>query len=185
MTHILLLSDTHGFLDDRLHPHLAAADEIWHAGDFGGNQLVERLEAFGKPLRGVYGNIDAAELRRHFPKVLHFSCEGVRVGMTHIGGKPGRYQPDARTLLAQGPLDVLICGHSHILTVQRDPAQGNLLFMNPGAAGKEGFHHLQTALRFHIDGSRLHDLAVIEIGKRGALPPDPAANFAESGGPTY
>jgi hypothetical protein len=184
MRHIFLLSDTHGYFDERLRPHLETADELWHAGDFGGNGLADRLESFGKPLRGVYGNIDGAELRRRFPRLLRFTCGGLTVGMTHIGGRPGRYQPDARELLRQGPLDLLIVGHSHILTVQRDPAHGNLLFMNPGAAGKEGFHNMQTALRFTIDERRVRDVAVIEIGKRGTPAPDDSATFSAGRGAT-
>jgi putative phosphoesterase len=175
MRQILLLSDTHGYLDERLRTHLEGADEIWHAGDFGSVEVVRRLEAYGKVLRGVHGNIDGADIRRQFPRQLQFDCEGIRVAMTHIAGRPGRYQPDARALLASPPPDLLLAGHSHILTVQRDRAHGNLLFVNPGAAGKEGFHKMQTAIRFVIDGPQVRNMAVIEIGRRGAISPgDPA-----------
>ena len=171
MTRILLLSDTHGTLDPRLMPHLDWADQLWHAGDWGSLSVVDTLEGFGKPLFGVYGNIDGAEIRRIFPLTRVFRCEAVMVGMTHIGGVPGKYQPDARHLFAQhGPPDVFVCGHSHLLRVQRDPTRGNLLYLNPGAAGREGFHKVMTALRLKIDGGRIFDVEVVEIGLRGKIP---------------
>jgi len=171
LTRILFLSDTHGFLDPRLASHLDWADQLWHGGDFGTVAVADTLEATGKPLQGVYGNIDGAELRLMFPKIKVFACEALTIGMAHIGGVPGRYQPDARELFAEsGVPDVFVCGHSHLLRVQRDPSRNNLLYLNPGAAGKEGFHKMQTALRLKIDGKRIFDVEVLEIGLRGKLP---------------
>ncbi len=171
LTRILLLSDTHGVLDPRLSTHLDWADQLWHGGDWGNLAVVNTLEATGKPLFGVYGNIDGAEIRRIFPLIQVFRCEEITVGMTHIGGVPGRYQPDARQLFAEyGLPDVFICGHSHLLRVQRDATRGNLLYLNPGAAGREGFHKMMTALRLKIDGRRIFDVEVVEIGPRGKLP---------------
>ncbi|MFT4032105.1 MAG: metallophosphoesterase family protein [Siphonobacter sp.] len=174
MKKILLFSDTHGWFEEKLDPHCQWANEIWHAGDWG-ERVYERLLTYQKPIQGVYGNIDTASIRQHFPLINHFSCEQIHVGMTHIAGVPGRYKPDARQLLKEKQPDVLICGHSHILRVERDPAHQNMLFMNPGAAGKEGFHRMMTALRFKIDGKRIYEVEVIELGKRGQIPD----NFSE------
>jgi uncharacterized protein len=170
MTKILLLSDTHSYLDPRLAVHLDWADELWHGGDWGNHAVLDTLEATGKPLHSVYGNIDGADIRRVFPLITLFNCENLTVGMTHIGGVPGRYKPDALQLFTQGVPDIFVCGHSHILRVQRDPTRHNLLYLNPGAAGKEGFHKIQTALRLKIDDRRIFDVEVIEIGKRGQIP---------------
>lgn len=171
MTHILLLSDTHGYLDPRLAPHLDWADQLWHGGDWGSLAVVHTLEALDKPVHSVYGNIDGAEIRRIFPHIHVFQCEEITVGMTHIGGVPGRYQPDAQQLFAEHGLpDVFVCGHSHILRVQRDASRSNLLYLNPGAAGKEGFHKMQTALRLKIDERRIFDVEILEIGQRGQIP---------------
>ena len=139
-----LLSDTHGFLDEALFTYFAECDEIWHAGDFGSIEILDRLRQF-KSTRGVYGNVDGAELRADLPRDLEWECEGLRVYMTHIGGYPGHY--DARTkkeLLRQRP-GLFICGHSHILKVMRDPSLA-LLHMNPGACGHYGWHMVRTAL---------------------------------------
>ena len=169
MKKILLFSDTHGWFDEALDAHCNWADEIWHAGDWG-TGVYERLQRYARPIRGVYGNIDGPPIRGQFPLITHFTCEGVHVGMTHIAGTPGRYKPDARQLLAEGRPDVLICGHSHILRVERDPNYQNMLFMNPGAAGKEGFHRIMTALRLKVADGRIFDVEVLELGKRGKIP---------------
>lgn len=169
MTRIFLFSDTHGWFDPTLETYCRAADEIWHAGDWGPG-VADQLRIFGKPVRGVYGNIDTTEVRTEFPLHLRFSCEDLTIGMTHIAGVPGRYKPDARRLFAEGLPDIFVCGHSHILRVERDPAKNNLLFINPGAAGREGFHRMRTALRFSIEGRRVFGMEVIELGKRGAIP---------------
>jgi putative phosphoesterase len=160
-----LLSDTHGFLDEALYRWFAECDEVWHAGDFGTAAILDSLRRF-KPVRGVYGNVDGAEVRAELPLELSFECEGVKVYMTHIGGYPGHYDARAKkALLAERP-DVFLCGHSHILKVMRDPVLG-LLHMNPGACGHNGWHAIRTALRFTIAGGRISDAAAIELGPRG------------------
>lgn len=168
MKRIGLISDTHAYLDDAVFQHFAACDEIWHAGDVGNVEILDRLEAF-KPLRVVFGNIDGSAVRRHSVENLHFELEGFKIWMTHIGGAPPRYNPTVRpTLRAQTP-DIFVCGHSHILRVLRDPALNNMLYMNPGAAGKEGFHKMRTLLRFTLETGKIKDMEVVELGLRGAI----------------
>src|SRR5690606_4257314 len=159
-----LLSDTHSFLDPSILTHFRECDEIWHAGDFGHARLADELAAF-KPLKGVYGNIDGQDVRVAFPETAIFECEGVKVLMKHIGGYPGRYAPGVRPLLETVRPLLFISGHSHILKVVYDKKLG-LLHINPGAAGKEGFHRVRTITRFPITGERIHDLEVIELGNR-------------------
>ncbi len=168
LTSIGLLSDTHGWLDEGLAGHFAMCDEIWHAGDFGKVEVVEQLKGWGKPLRGVWGNIDGGALRYDFPEENLFQIEGVKVAMKHIGGYPGRYAPGVKAWLQQEKPKLFISGHSHILKAQYDPAL-SCLHLNPGAAGKHGWHLLRTAMRFVIDGENIRDLDVIELGKRAAI----------------
>ena len=165
MTRILLLSDTHGLVDDQLLKYVKQADEVWHAGDIGSTLVSDQIKAL-KPLRAVYGNVDNKELRAEFPLDQDFTIDGLHVIMTHIGGYPGRYTARVRALLSEKVPDLYICGHSHILKVQRD-TKLDLMHMNPGAAGKHGFHQIRTMLRFKIDSGELKDLEVIELGKRG------------------
>lgn len=167
MIRIGLLSDTHSFLDDKIFQHFADCDEIWHAGDFGSLELLERLQAF-KPLRGVYGNIDGPEIRAVMPLDQRYECAGVQVFMTHIGGYPGRYEPRVRKLLqADPPVNgIFISGHSHILKVMPDKTLG-FLHINPGACGNEGWHQVKTLVRLTLDAGKIGNLEVIEIGKRG------------------
>jgi putative phosphoesterase len=159
-----LMSDTHGFLDDAIFKYFAECDEIWHAGDFGPN-VLDRLEAF-KPLRAVYGNIDGPDIRGRVAEDLHWVCLGVQVYMTHMGGYPGNYSPHARKEIAAAKPALFITGHSHILRVMRDPA-ANLLHINPGACGHQGFHSLRTILRFTIEDARISQVEAVELGKRG------------------
>lgn len=161
MKRIGLLSDTHAWWDDRYLTHFEPCDEIWHAGDIGSLQLAERLRAF-RPLRAVHGNVDGSDLRRLFPERLRWTCEGADVLMTHIGGYPGRYAPGIRPLLLARPPRLFITGHSHILKVMHDPLL-NLLHINPGAAGLQGWHRVRTLVRFTIDEGALRDLEVIEM----------------------
>ncbi|MFZ4724210.1 MAG: metallophosphoesterase family protein [Paludibacter sp.] len=163
MTRIGILSDTHGMLDDRIFEHFAQCDEIWHCGDWGSLEVVNRLIAF-KPLRAVWGNIDGYEIRSAFPQHNRFMCEGVKVWMTHIGGYPGNYDKLVRPAIFQQPPKLFVCGHSHILKVQNDKML-NLLHINPGAAGKYGFHKVQTLIRLEIDGGKIQNLEVIELNK--------------------
>lgn len=164
MKKILLLSDTHGYLDERIKKYALEADELWHAGDIGTTTISDALGKI-KPLKAVYGNIDGAEIRKEFPLNLRFWCEEVDVWITHIGGYPGRYSPAVKEEIKQNPPRIFISGHSHILKVMNDKRL-SLLHMNPGAAGKQGFHQVRTMLRFKIDGKDIKDLEVIELGKR-------------------
>lgn len=164
MTRIGLISDTHSYLDDAVFKYFANCDEVWHAGDFGNIEVADQLAAF-KSLKGVYGNIDGKELRQVYPESIRFKCEDVEVLMTHIGGYPGKYSPQIRAELFANPPKLFICGHSHILKVMFD-SKINCLHMNPGAAGKTGWHKARTLLRFSITGEKIQDLEVIELGKR-------------------
>lgn len=161
MKKIGLISDTHSFLDDAVFKHFDSCDEIWHAGDFGNIGLADQLAAF-KPLKGVYGNIDGKDVRIVYQEHLRFKCEEVDVWMTHIGGYPGKYSPQVRAEIYTHPPDLFICGHSHILKVMPDASLG-LLAMNPGAAGKYGYHQVRTMLRFEIDKNQPQNLEVIEL----------------------
>lgn len=162
MKRIGILSDTHGFWDDRYDKHFASCDEVWHAGDIGSLEVAERLKA-RHPLRAVCGNIDGGDLRLLFPQVLRFRCESVEVLLTHIGGYPGHYNPAVYRNLLVHPTDLFICGHSHILKVMNDPTL-HCLCVNPGAAGISGFQQVRTLVRLVIDGHDIRDLEVIELG---------------------
>lgn len=163
MRRIGILSDTHGYWDDRYLKHFEPCDEIWHAGDIGSLELAERLAAF-RPLRAVYGNIDGQDIRRHYAESERFSVEGTDVLMKHIGGYPGRYDTSIRAKLFVRPPRLFVCGHSHILKVQYDKTL-NMLCINPGAAGKYGFHKVRTLIRFAIDQGEFKDLEVIELAE--------------------
>jgi uncharacterized protein len=160
-----LLSDTHGHLEDKVFTHFSACDEVWHAGDIGTNGLTDQLKSF-KKLRAVFGNIDGADLRAEFPEDLIFELEGKKILMTHIGGVPPKYNPRARKLIKEVKPDIFICGHSHILRIMRDEAN-DLLYINPGAAGKYGFHKFKTLVRFDLENGVISNMQVIELGKRG------------------
>ena len=164
MTKILLLSDSHSYIDDRILEYAKQADEVWHAGDFGSNEVIENLEDI-KPLKGVFGNIDNAGIRNRFPETLRFRCEEVDVFMVHIGGYPKKYTPDIKKQSAENPPKLFISGHSHILKAMFDHNFG-LLHLNPGACGKSGWHKVRTMMRFIIDGSEIKDLEIIELGNR-------------------
>lgn len=159
-----LLSDTHNYLDDIIFKHFEQCDEIWHAGDFGDFRIIEQLSAF-KPFKGVYGNIDGRDIRIACPEHLRFRCEQVDVWMTHIGGYPGRYAAQVKPEILLNPPKLFISGHSHILKVQFDPKLG-LLHLNPGAAGKQGWHKVRTLIRFEINSDKIENLEVIELSTR-------------------
>lgn len=165
MQRIGLISDTHGYLDPAVFDYFAECDQIWHAGDFGPVSVSEELSNF-KPLRGVYGNIDDAQIRALHPLHDRFDCEGVDVWMTHIGGYPGKYDRTISKQIRISPPDLFICGHSHILRVMRDKKLANLVHLNPGAAGRHGFHIMRTLLRFEIDAGKIGKLQAIELGPR-------------------
>jgi hypothetical protein len=163
-----LISDTHAFLDDKIFKHFEKVDEIWHAGDIGSLQVADQLAGF-KPLRAVYGNIDDHEIRSRFPEHMKMEIEGLKVWMTHIGGKPPRYSPGIKNELRIYRPDIFICGHSHIAKVSRDHAMNDLLYINPGAAGRQGFHQWKTIIRMEIAGRKVENLQLIELGRRGSL----------------
>ena len=164
MTRIGLISDTHGFLDERVIEHFKDCDEVWHAGDFGAD-VAKRLKEKSKKLKGVYGNIDEQEIRHEFPEQLIFNCEQVKVMMRHIGGSPTNYNPETRKELSIHKPQLFISGHSHILKVIYDD-KIKCLHINPGAAGKQGWHKVRTIIRFSIDGSDIKNCEVIELGKK-------------------
>lgn len=161
MTRIGLISDTHHYLDEHIFEHFKDCDEIWHAGDFGSDDLAKRLQE-KKSLKGVYGNIDGQDIRTEFPEQLVFMCEDVKVMMRHIGGYPPKYNPKTKKELLIHRPQLLISGHSHILKIMYDDKL-DCLYMNPGAAGKQGWHKVRTIIRFTIDGKEMKDAEVIEL----------------------
>jgi uncharacterized protein len=167
MKKILLLSDTHGYIDERILHYAGEADEVWHAGDIGISEVTDKLKQVA-PLKAVYGNIDGHEIRREFPLHQRFLCEEVDVWITHIGGYPGKYAPAIREEIRANTPNLFICGHSHILKVMNDKNL-KLLHMNSGAAGIQGFHKKRTMLRFKIEGKNIIDLEVIELGEKGKV----------------
>lgn len=168
MTHIGLISDTHGYLDEQVFEHFKDCDEIWHAGDVGAVKIIEALQAF-KPTRFVFGNIDSKEIQWQLPEHQFFTLEGFDIWMTHIGGAPPNYNPAIKKQFKEKIPDIFICGHSHILRVICDEKKNNMLYMNPGAAGNEGFHRVKTLLKFTLDNRKMSNLGVIELGKRGQI----------------
>ena len=163
MTRIGVLSDTHGYLDPRVLEHFAEVDEIWHAGDIGNAMVLQHLREF-KPTRAVYGNMDSGDVRYSLSEFYRFRVEEVNVLMTHIGGYPGNYDWSIRSKIYASPPQLFISGHSHILKVVRD-LDRNMMVINPGAAGIQGFHVVRTALRFHIDDGQIHDMDVFELDR--------------------
>ena len=160
--YVVIISDTHGVFSEEFKNFLAPVDVIWHAGDFGGGiDFVHSISAF-KPLIGVYGNCDAQEIRYECPLTQLFNCEGLKVLMTHIGGYPGHYPLNVAAMIDRHRPDIFVCGHSHILKVMRDPRY-NLLAINPGAAGLQGWQTVRTALRMRIDDGKPYDLEVFEL----------------------
>ena len=161
-----LLSDTHGFLDPKVFEYFSETDEVWHAGDIGDLHVAEQLQDF-KRFRAVFGNVDDRKIQSRFPEDLFFKCEEISVWITHIGGVPPNYNPRVKKILRSQVPDIFICGHSHILRIGKDPSRNNLLYINPGAAGNQGFHRMKTLVRFEISGKEIENMEVIEIGKRG------------------
>ena len=162
--YIGLISDTHGVFSKEFRDFLEPVDQIWHAGDFGGGmELAKEIAAF-KPLLGVAGNCDNYNLRYDHPLYRFFECEGMKVLMTHVGGYPGKYDARARQLIDELKPDIFVCGHSHILKVVRDQKR-DMLVINPGAAGIQGFHLVRTALRFHIENGRIDIMEVFQLDR--------------------
>ena len=164
MKRIGLLSDTHGYIDDRILLHFGECDEIWHAGDIGSMEVLERLKNY-KPLRAVYGNIDGSQIRSILPEIQLFLCEDLNVLIKHIGGYPGKYDLSVKQLIHENPPQLFISGHSHILKVMPDKKL-SLLHINPGAAGETGMHKVRTLIRFIIDGSDILEVEVVELETR-------------------
>ena len=165
MKKILLLSDTHSYIDDQILKFVKQSDEVWHVGDIGDLNVTDTIKRL-KPLRAVYGNIDDSNARLEFSLDLKFTIESTTVWMTHIGGYPNKYNQRIRDELQLNPPNIFISGHSHILKVQFDKKL-NLLHLNPGAAGNHGFHKVRTMLRFEIDKDQVKNLEVIELARRG------------------
>lgn len=161
MKRIGILSDTHSCWDEKFARHFADCDEIWHAGDIGSPLITERLEEIC-PVRAVCGNIDGNELKLRYSKILRFKIEDCNVMMTHIGGYPGKYSPEVRQYIYKEKPDLLVAGHSHILKVIHDPLI-DCLHINPGAAGKQGWHQVRTLIKLTIDGKQIKELEVIEL----------------------
>jgi uncharacterized protein len=164
---ILLISDTHNYLEPKLIKHIQEADEVWHAGDIGTIGICEKITNI-KPLKAVFGNADGQDIRSAYPENLFFDCENLKVFITHIGGYPGKYPAKIKQVLSGNRPGLFICGHSHILKVMYDK-ELNLLHMNPGACGVHGFQKVKTALRFEVSGAEIKNLAVIELGDRASL----------------
>ena len=161
MKKILLISDTHGYMDDRIIQYAKESDETWHAGDIGELKVVDELKKV-TTLRAVHGNIDNSKIRAEYAENLRFKIEDMKIWITHIGGYPNKYNQRIRQEIYNDPPDIFICGHSHILKVINDNKL-NLLHINPGAIGKHGFHHVRTMIRFEIIKSKIQNLEVIEF----------------------
>jgi len=164
MTRIGLLSDTHGLLDQRILEHFSQVDEIWHAGDIGSTDVLQRLREY-RPTRAVYGNMDSGDVRYSLSEFYRFRVEEVNILLTHIGGYPGKYNPWLIPMFQRETPQLFVCGHSHILRVQYDPTW-KMLTINPGAAGKQGWQTVQTVIRLVIDKTEIRDLEVIELDKK-------------------
>jgi putative phosphoesterase len=160
-----LISDSHSYIDHKTLNYLQEVDEIWHAGDIGSLEVMEALP-MGKPIRGVFGNIDDQEVQQEYPEWQEFELEDVRVSMIHIGGKPPRYSKGVKERIKAFGAQLFICGHSHICKVEFDKTL-NCLYMNPGAIGQQGFHLMRTMLLFELDKGKIQNLRVVELGKRG------------------
>lgn len=167
MIKVGLISDTHNYLDPQVQEYFKDCDEIWHAGDFGNMEIVDELRDVA-PLVGVYGNIDGQDIRKEFPLHQRFSRDGINIWMTHIGGTLGRYCIPIREEMENNPPDVFVCGHSHILKIGRDQEKNRMLFINPGAAGKQGFQVYRTCVRFDIEDGKFCNMEVINLGKLGS-----------------
>jgi uncharacterized protein len=161
MVKIGVISDTHGYLNDKIIDFLEPCNEIWHAGDIGHIEILERLEKW-KPLRAVFGNIDGHQIRSALSEVQLFTCGTKKIMITHIAGYPGKYQANVRQMLEENPVDIFVCGHSHILKVQFDNTYKHL-HINPGAAGKYGLHKFCTAIRFEISGTKISNMEILEL----------------------
>lgn len=160
-----IISDTHGYWDEKYETYLGQCDEIWHAGDIGSMEVADRFEAMKPRFRAVCGNIDDYDMRARYPEILRFKAEEVDVLLKHIGGYPGRYDYSVRRIMMENPPQLFISGHSHILKVMPDKHLG-LLHINPGAAGMSGWQTERTLVRLTIEKNNFTDCEVITLGKR-------------------
>lgn len=158
-----VISDTHGWLHPEVHEVLKPCDLILHAGDVGTAGVLDELESIGPPVSAVFGNVDGWDIRHRAPEHQRFEIEGVRFWMVHIGGRPGRWAPGIRELLQKDPPDVFVCGHSHILRIERVPDVGGMLYLNPGAAGRQGMHQVKTCVRLRVEAGRAHSAEVVHF----------------------
>ncbi|MBP7184994.1 MAG: metallophosphoesterase family protein [Saprospiraceae bacterium] len=165
---ILIISDTHGYLDKSIMKHISEADEVWHAGDVGNIELLDKIKKL-KPLIAVYGNIDGSDIRTEYPENELFTRDGLKILMTHIAGYPSKYNSRAKKIILDNKPDLVVCGHSHILRIMRDK-ELNHIHINPGACGIYGFHAVRTIVKFEINSSKIENVAIIELGKRSAIP---------------
>ncbi|MDA9267195.1 metallophosphatase family protein [Salibacteraceae bacterium] len=161
-----LISDTHGYMDDRIAHHLEYCDEIWHAGDIGKSSVIEQLESLA-PVKAVYGNIDGTDVRKMTPELLIEERQGLKIAMIHIAGSFGKYNTQTKEIIQAHNPGLLICGHSHILKIKFD-SDNKLLYLNPGAAGRSGFHHIRTLCRFDIVEGEIQNMEAIELGSRSS-----------------
>lgn len=164
MTTVIFLSDTHSYLDEQLFPHFEQCDEIWHAGDIGSIEVIDKIKVFNKPTRFVYGNIDTREIRYETVEDNFFELEGLRFLMTHIIGKPTAYNQRVKELIQRFNPHVLLFGHSHQLLVKKDAS--GVVQINPGAAGKHGFHLVRTAFKLTIDNQKIINFELLKLGKK-------------------
>ncbi|MEN2282334.1 metallophosphoesterase family protein [Algoriphagus sp. SE2] len=164
-TKVALISDSHSYIDEKTISFLNEVDEIWHAGDIGNKSVMDSLPK-GKKVRAVFGNIDDQEIQNSYPEWTLWETDGVKILMTHIGGKPPRYAKGVKLKIKESKPDLFICGHSHICKVEYD-SELNCLYMNPGAIGQQGFHQMRTLLLFDLDSGEIKNLRVVELGKRG------------------
>ena len=157
-----IISDTHGCWDEKYETYLGECDEIWHAGDIGTMEVADRFEAMRPVFRAVCGNCDGYDLRARYPELLRFRCEEADVLLKHIGGYPGHYDPSVRAKLYYSPPHLFVAGHSHILKVQYDKTL-QMLHINPGAAGMQGWHKDRTLIRLTVEGNNFGDCEVITL----------------------
>lgn len=163
-----ILSDTHGWLDERIFHHFNDCDEIWHAGDVGDISIIDQLIKF-KPTIGVYGNIDGTDMRAALPNTQLFEREGLKIYITHIAGTPKRYEKGIISKLKEEKPNILVCGHSHILKVMTDKNFNNMLYINPGAAGRHGFHKIRTIIKLELKNKSIAAMQAIELGARSKV----------------
>lgn len=157
-----ILSDTHNHFHPQLEEDLADVDLILHAGDIGDPSVIDGLERIA-PVEAVWGNIDGSPMRRRYPEHWRAELEGVDLWMTHIAGRPGRWQQGMGRKLKEDTPDILICGHSHILRIERVQELGGMLFLNPGAAGRHGFHQKATCVRLHLEDGSARQAEVVHL----------------------